>query len=199
MPDAAVIPMKTSPKSPIDGARLRAARERAGLSQIEVSQRLGLSRGACGEWERGEKAPQLATFAALCRLLEVTPNHLLGFGPQDQAGRHSAAGTGARPRAGASPAAGPAAGPEAILADDSFPDGLRALADSVSHQAALRITPPEWAALASLDLPGGLTREGYIGLLVLLRAAAVQRSYAAREPAPAPFDEARGEARDRMM
>lgn len=65
-------------------------------------------------------------------------------------------------------------------------------ADSVSHQAALRITPPEWAALASLDAPGGLTREGYIGLLVLLRAAAVQRSYTQREPAPAPFDDQPG-------
>jgi len=52
------------------------------------------------------------------------------------------------------------------------PQRLRELADSRAHTTALNITSSEWEALASLDLHGGLTREGHIALLVLLRATA---------------------------
>jgi transcriptional regulator with XRE-family HTH domain len=168
----------------LDTARLRAARERAGLTQVQASGKLGLAKGAFGDWERGEKAPALENFVDLCRLLDVSADYLLKLDPPPAAGA-ARLGPGRR--------AGPLY-PDLIVADERYPHGLRALADSRSHQAALRIAPAEWTALASLDAPDGLSRDGYIGLLVLLRAAAVRHTYT-RAPSDAPdaYDP-RGEA-----
>lgn len=42
----------------IDGAEMRAARERAGLTQGEVAKRVGVSLRTVGNWERGESVPR---------------------------------------------------------------------------------------------------------------------------------------------
>ena len=42
----------------IDGAEMRAARERAGLTQGEVAKRVGVSLRSVGNWERGESVPR---------------------------------------------------------------------------------------------------------------------------------------------
>lgn len=42
----------------IDGAEMRAARERAGLTQTEVAKRVGVSLRTVGNWERGESVPR---------------------------------------------------------------------------------------------------------------------------------------------
>jgi len=179
----------------LDTARLRAARERAGLNQTEVSTRLNMAKGVCGEWERGVKLPSLEKFAALCRLLDVSADQLLGLDTPPAATGAPARGTAAARHPGVD-------SPDAVLSDERFPEGLRALADSRSHQAALRITPAEWATLASLDLAGGLTREGYVGLLVLLRATAARVPAAPHDPhvqrrpgeRPAPLGTGHGDA-----
>ena len=161
----------------LDTARLRAARERAGLSQTEVSTRLQMAKGACNEWERGAKMPSLERFAALCRLLEVSADHLLGLEAVPGAASVTT-------RTDAAPRHYPVDSPDAVLADHGFPEGLRALADSRSLQGALRITPAEWSALASLEVDGGLTREGYLAMLVLLRATVAHSPEAQPDPNP---------------
>jgi transcriptional regulator with XRE-family HTH domain len=152
----------------IDLARLRAARERASLSQKALSTKLKVSTGAAGEWERGNKLPSLSHFVRLCELLEVSPNYLLGIDTESPPAKKPEALHTRRLADNA----------DAVLADDELPRGLRALADSRSHLRALRITPAEWTALASLSLPGGLTRDGYVALLVLLRATAARTARA---------------------
>jgi len=54
------------------GAPLRDLRTRAGMSQAELGRRVGVSGGAVGQFERGDKAPRLATALRLLReLVEV--------------------------------------------------------------------------------------------------------------------------------
>lgn len=174
--------LKNAQSTSVDTARLRAARERLSLAQIQASKELGVSKGTYGAWERGEKQPALENLVAICRLFDVSADWLLRLEPRSAlpgsiatgAARHQP-GTGQAPRTRTG--AGPTS-PDEILADEDYPHGLRALADSRSHHLALRVAPHEWAALASLDLPGGLTRDGYIGVLMLLRSAAMQHSYA---------------------
>lgn len=58
------------------GARLRAARKRAGLSQRALARAAGISRLATANIELGS-SPTVATLLALARALGVTAGHLL--------------------------------------------------------------------------------------------------------------------------
>jgi hypothetical protein len=102
--------------------------------------------------------------------------------PSRHAARHATRRT-ARPAPGQRPASA-----DAILADEHLPHCLRQLADSRSHHLALRITPTGWSALASLGLAGGLSRDGCIGVLALLRAAAVRTSHTQATHLAAGYD-----------
>lgn len=159
--------------SAINTARLRAARERLGLAQIDLARRLQLSDGACGQWERGDKVPAADNLKRLSQILNVSADWLLDL--DDKA-----------PGAIADPAAGGSGGydsgpkssrhnsPEAVLADYNAAPGLRDLAGDRELIAALRIAPDEWAALHSLEYADGLTKEGYQALLLLLRSASLE-------------------------
>ena len=144
----------------LDTQRLRAARERIGLQQIELSVQLGLRKGAVSEYERGTKAPRYGVLKQLCVTLGVSADWLLGLDTESvyrPVTTHAALPDN----------------PDTILSDMSAPAGLRALANSRVHQAAHDIQPDEWAALASLQYRDGLTIDGYTALLVLLRATAL--------------------------
>ncbi len=56
-------------------ASLRRAR---GISQEILAEQLGVSRQAVSKWETGASQPELGNILALCRILEVSPNELLG-------------------------------------------------------------------------------------------------------------------------
>lgn len=61
----------------IKGQQLRAARERAGLTQRELAERVGVSPKSVGNWERGEFAPRstsLVLEAVLADHLEHEPD-----------------------------------------------------------------------------------------------------------------------------
>lgn len=60
------------------GTRMRAARERAGISQTELSERSGLHRAAVSLMEKGVRAPNLQTLLLVARSLRVRPQDLLG-------------------------------------------------------------------------------------------------------------------------
>lgn len=58
-------------------ATLRKARN---ISQEALAEQLGVSRQAVSKWETGASQPELGNILALCRILEVSPNELLGAG-----------------------------------------------------------------------------------------------------------------------
>lgn len=59
------------------GQRARAARERLGLLQAEVAERLDISVEVYGRFERGLVTPRIKTLLKLCRVLALRPNDLL--------------------------------------------------------------------------------------------------------------------------
>lgn len=59
----------------------KALRERArelGLSDAEVARRARLDVGRYGNYSRGSREPDFQTFLRICRVLQTTPNALLG-------------------------------------------------------------------------------------------------------------------------
>lgn len=162
-------------------ARLRAARERQNLTQMDLSKLVGISPGLAGQWERGYKAPSLAKIKELAVALRVSLPWLLGMDDPASIGepphRYSEADDHEPRRHRYTSAAD-------ILADYDAPIGLRDLAQDRALVASLHITPDEWAALGSLDYAGGLTRDGYCGLLATLRTASLQASRGLLEDRP---------------
>lgn len=58
--------------------QLMALRRAKNISQEALAEKLGVSRQAVSKWETGTAKPELDNILALCRILEVTPNELLG-------------------------------------------------------------------------------------------------------------------------
>lgn len=59
------------------GNRLYELRKKAGLSQSQLGQKLGVSNKAISKWENGQTKPDLDLFAKLAEILNVTPDELL--------------------------------------------------------------------------------------------------------------------------
>ena len=87
-------------------------RKRAGLSQEELSGRVGVSRQAVSKWETGESVPETGKLAALAAALGVTVDWLLsedepeqprydyGYGGGQAAGAEGEPESGGRPKGG---------------------------------------------------------------------------------------------------
>jgi transcriptional regulator with XRE-family HTH domain len=58
-------------------ARIAHAREQAGVSQVEVAERLGLPRSAISKMENGEQRVESLVLAAMARLYEASVSSLL--------------------------------------------------------------------------------------------------------------------------
>lgn len=54
-------------------------RKAAGISQEKLADMLGVSRQAVSKWETGETQPEMANLLAICKILKVTPDELLGY------------------------------------------------------------------------------------------------------------------------
>ena len=66
------------------GERIALARKKAGLSQEQLGDRLGVSRQAVSKWESSQANPDVAYVAELCRICGVSCDWLLlggGGGP----------------------------------------------------------------------------------------------------------------------
>lgn len=61
------------------GAVAREARTRAGITQEEAAERVGIATEVYGRMERGNMLPSLSTLVKLCRALGIDANPLLGF------------------------------------------------------------------------------------------------------------------------
>ena|SRR5690349_12577262 len=71
------------------GAALLAAREKAGLTQADVSSQVGIATAIYGRIERGQMLPSVPTLHRLCSTLHLSANELLGLGagwPEQEAG-----------------------------------------------------------------------------------------------------------------
>lgn len=72
------------------GERLAEARQRAGLSQVQVAEALGMSQRTVAHWERKRSPVYPDQLVTLCELLSVSPEELLGTGsPSRKRGRES--------------------------------------------------------------------------------------------------------------
>ena len=58
--------------------RFREAREKAGLSTLEVAKRIGVSQPAVTNWDNGTKSPSIDTLCKLADLYCVSTDYLLG-------------------------------------------------------------------------------------------------------------------------
>ena len=61
------------------GKRLAAAREAAQKTQHEIGEAAGVSGAAVSAWEVGRTQPSSIQLAAVCKLLKVKADHLLGI------------------------------------------------------------------------------------------------------------------------
>lgn len=59
------------------GQRLKMLRERAGWTQVELGQKVGVTSNAVSNWERGATEPDIKTILALADLFSVTTDYLL--------------------------------------------------------------------------------------------------------------------------
>lgn len=67
------------------GTRLKQLRTEKGYTQREFAARLGVSASAIGMYEQGRRELDNTVLAAMCKLLDTTPDYLIGFTSQAQA------------------------------------------------------------------------------------------------------------------
>ncbi len=58
--------------------RIREARKQAGIKQIDLCKRLGISQGALSGWENGKYEPGCAAWIQLSEILDVSIDFLMG-------------------------------------------------------------------------------------------------------------------------
>lgn len=60
------------------GERLKSLRESNGLTQDELAEKVGVTKQAISQYERGVRRPDFDTLSALCDLFNVSTDFLLG-------------------------------------------------------------------------------------------------------------------------
>lgn len=65
--------------------RLRGLREAAGLTQQELGDKLGYSRGSISYYEKCERSPDIVFLDAVCMFFDVNPNFMLGYSENKKA------------------------------------------------------------------------------------------------------------------
>jgi transcriptional regulator with XRE-family HTH domain len=136
-------------------ARLKAARKARRYTQRQLADLIGIDQGHVSRLESGGKGVSMAHLQALARELGVTISHLLGEDLMEESGVYSATASGVR---------------ATILSNYGTPQGLRDLASNTDLINALKITDNEWMALNSIQLPDDVSMDGYMQLLVTVRA-----------------------------
>jgi transcriptional regulator with XRE-family HTH domain len=63
------------------GSRLKAARQREGLTQKEAGRLVGVATEVFGRFERGRILPSTPMLVGMCLALKVSPDDLLGMAP----------------------------------------------------------------------------------------------------------------------
>jgi transcriptional regulator with XRE-family HTH domain len=134
-------------------ARLKAARKARRYTQRQLAGLVGMDQGHISRLENGGKGVSMEHLQALARELGVSISHLLGEDVMEESGAYDATGVRA-----------------AILSNYNAPQGLRDLAGNKEIINALKITDSEWLALNTIQLPDDVNMDGYLQLLVTVRA-----------------------------
>jgi transcriptional regulator with XRE-family HTH domain len=71
------------------GEAARLARMRAGLTQADVAQRIGVATEVYGRMERGKMLPSVPTLLRLCVVLRSGPDELMGLAPRNSSPEES--------------------------------------------------------------------------------------------------------------
>lgn len=122
----------------------------ANLKQAELAAMVNATQSHISGMERGTRAPSIEMLEGLATALGVSAHWLMGG---DEPTKHQDLGFGR----------------EHILADRGSATGLVTLAGDVVFCDRLRITSTEWRCLHSLRSPQGLSREGYVAVLLAFR------------------------------
>jgi transcriptional regulator with XRE-family HTH domain len=67
------------------GAWIRAARRQAGLSQVELAERLGLAQSSVSQWEKGITQPSTSHMLTLLRMFPSSVAELIASGTTSDA------------------------------------------------------------------------------------------------------------------
>ena len=134
-------------------ARPKAARKAKRYTQRELATLVEMDQGHISRLENGGKGVSIEHIQALARELDVTVSHLLGEEIKDESGTYKATGERAT-----------------ILSNYSAPQGLRELASNEGLIDTLKITDADWIVLKSIQLPDNVSMDGYVQLLITIRA-----------------------------
>ena len=74
-------------------ANIRQLRKKAGLTQIELAEKLGVSIATLRRWEAGETAPNGTRIFELAELLEVSPDEIVASVENSARGQTMSAGS----------------------------------------------------------------------------------------------------------
>jgi len=61
------------------GEKLKAVRKSKRLTQLELSKRLGVSKGTVSAYEQGLSYPSIETLVNICDILNISADYLLGI------------------------------------------------------------------------------------------------------------------------
>jgi len=138
----------------IRGDRLKTARKRAGITQVELAERTGLSQVMISSIETGLREGSVQTLAKFAKVLGVPVSYLAGEELEEWV---------------------EGAGREGIIKDAEAAPGLRDLAKRADLCESLQITVAEWNSLRSLATEVSMTSEGYVALLMLIRGYRIKK------------------------
>lgn len=136
------------------GQTIKSVRERRGMTQVELARLLGVRQSNLSRLERGLQGVTLETLALYARVLGVGIEELTAEFDQERPRVHNGHGD---PRL-------------RIHGDEKVSPGLRELASDPELCRTLAITGDEWRQLAAIPLAHTVTKNGYMQLLITLRA-----------------------------
>lgn len=149
-------PIHMNDKAQNYGPRIRAFRTAKNLTQGELARLAGVDQAQISRFENCAVEGTPLQILAIARALGVTVSDIMGDKTAEPPSNAYQVSNAIDPRA-------------AIQANYETPIGLRDLASDKALADALQITPEEWRRLSSVDLPSGVSKEGYMQLLITLR------------------------------
>jgi len=123
------------------------------LSQKELASLVGTDQAHISRIANGEVTPSTDILTKLAHTLDMTLSQLIGDDT-----REAQKAYGAKQPA------------HKILKDAKAPEGLKALVNDRELVNALRIMEGEWRSLGSIKLPADVSKDGYVQLLITIRA-----------------------------
>lgn len=134
-------------------ARVKSARKARGMTQKDLAAQLGIDQAHVSRIENGSKVASVELLARIAKLLGVPLSELIDDTVTEPEDTYETGGI-----------------VSALHSDYNLPDGLRDLLNDKAMTEAMNITDDEWRALASMRTPGVVSKDGYIQLLITLRA-----------------------------